>query len=189
MQISGHIGKTLLDAIRESIVPRPALMGWNEWQRWRSTEGLRPLTRVAGAGNSTTNAQERQFWKNVMLELYGEDWSYQLALGQMPAEPEDESGIGGEDAEDDQEEHSAAGLPRGSPAPGAESTGRIWRSQSPPMARTTDGDGERSLARARDEVRLGGGSASHSGTLGPDNAVRGSCWRVIRAGSAASRPC
>ena len=125
MQVSGHIGKTLLDAIRESIVPRPALMGWNDWQRWRSTEGLRPITRVDGAGNSTTNAQERQFWKAAMSELYGEDWSYQIALGQVPAEPEDESGIGGDDAEDDQVERSAAGPPMGFPGAwrGADRTG------------------------------------------------------------------
>ena len=29
-----------------------------------------------------------------MQELYGEDWSYQLALGQETTEPEDESEVG-----------------------------------------------------------------------------------------------
>ena len=129
MQVSGHYGKTLLDAIRESIVPRPPLMGWNAWQRWRSTEGLRPTTRVDGAGNSTTSAQELQFWKAAMSELYGEDWSYQIALAQVSAEPEEEVGLEGDDAqEEDQRGRSAAGPPSGSPAPGAELTGRIWRS-------------------------------------------------------------
>ena len=71
--MSGHYGKTLLDAIREGIVANPPLMGWNAWQRWRSTEGLRPTTRVDGQGNSTTSAQELQFWKAAMAELYGSD--------------------------------------------------------------------------------------------------------------------
>ena len=97
MQVSGHYGKTLLDAIREGIVPNPPLMGWNGWQRWRSTEGLRPTTRVDGAGNSTTSAQELQFWKAAMTELHGEDWTYQLALAQAP-EPEEEGGLDGDDA-------------------------------------------------------------------------------------------
>ena len=77
--MSGHYGKTLLDAIREGIVANPPLMGWNAWQRWRSTEGLRPTTRVDGQGNSTSSAQELQFWKAVMTELYGPDWTMQLA--------------------------------------------------------------------------------------------------------------
>ena len=107
MQVSGHIGKTLLDAIRESIVPRPPLMGWNAWQRWRSTEGLRPTTRVDGAGNSTTSAQELQFWRAAMSEVYGEDWSYQIALAQA-SEPEEEGGLDGDDAQ----EEELGGAPR-----------------------------------------------------------------------------
>ena len=108
MQVSGHYGKTLLDAIREGSVPRPPLMGWNAWQRWRSTEGLRPTTRVDGAGNSTTSAQELQFWKGAMSEVYGEDWSYQIALAQASAEPEEESGLDGDDAQ----EEDLGGAPR-----------------------------------------------------------------------------
>ena len=120
MQVSGHHGKTLLDAIREGIVENPPLMGWNAWQRWRSTVGLRPTTRVDGQGNSTSSAQELQFWKAAMTELYGQDWTYQLALAQAD-EPEGEEGLQGDDAQ--VEEHgrrSAAGSPSVSPAPGAE---------------------------------------------------------------------
>ena len=130
MQVNGHYGKTLLDAIRESIVPRPPLMGWNAWQRWRSTEGLRPTTRVDGAGNSTTSAQELQFWKAAMSEVYGEDWSYQIALAQA-SEPEEEGGLDGEDAQQELGGRSAAGSPSVSPAPGAEQLRRVWRSASP----------------------------------------------------------
>ena len=96
MQVSGHYGKTLLDAIREGIVPDP-LMAWKGWQRWRRTEGLRPTTRVDGAGNSTTSAQELQFWRAAMSEIYGEDWSYQIALAQA-SEPEEEGGLERDDA-------------------------------------------------------------------------------------------
>ena len=120
MQVSGHYGKTLLDAIREGIVPEPPLMAWNGWQRWRRTEGLRPTTRVDGAGNSTTSAQELQFWRAAMSELHGEDWTYQLALAQAP-EPEEEGGLEGDDAQvEEQGRRSAAGSPSVSPAPGAE---------------------------------------------------------------------
>ena len=109
--MSGHHGKTLLDAIREGIVANPPLMGWNAWQRWRSTEGLRPTTRVDGQGNSTTSAQELQFWRAAMQELYGEDWTYQLALAQAP-EPEEEGGLEGDDAQDEEQgRRSAAGSP------------------------------------------------------------------------------
>ena len=167
MQVSGHIGKTLLDAIRESIVPRPPLMGWNAWQRWRSTEGLRPTARVDGASNSTTSAQELQFWKAAMLEVYGEDWSYQIALAQA-SEPEEEGGLDEDDAQEEElGGRSAAGPPSVSPAPGAEQTRRVWRSTSPPI-RTSDEDGERNLARAREVLpaRLAAGSTSLGGASG-----------------------
>ena len=95
--MSGHYGKTLLDAIREGIVANPPLMGWNAWQRWRSTEGLRPTTRVDGQGNSTTTAQELQFWKAAMAELYGADWTLLLAQGE---EPESEEGLQDNDAQE-----------------------------------------------------------------------------------------
>ena len=84
MQVSGHHGKTLLDAIREGLLDQPPLMGWNAWQRWRSTAGLRPTTRVDGPGNFTSTAQELQLWKAVMAELYGTEWPLQLAQGDEP---------------------------------------------------------------------------------------------------------
>ena len=81
-QVSGS-EKTLLEAIRDGEVPRPALMGWNGWQSWRSTSGRMP--RQATDGYSVSRAQESALWKSVMLDLYGEDWSLQLVSGEADA--------------------------------------------------------------------------------------------------------
>ena len=129
MQVSGHPGKTLLDAIREGIVETPQLIRWNAWQQWRNSVGLRPATRVDGPGNSTTPAQELQFWKAAMAELYGADWTLLLAQGE---ELEGEEGLQDDDAqEQEHREHSAAGPLSVSPAPAADNPRRIWRSTSP----------------------------------------------------------
>ena len=74
-QVSGS-EKTLLEAIRDGDVPRPALMSWNEWQAWRSTTGRLP--HMATDGYSVVRAQEVAVWKSVMNELYGDDWSVTL---------------------------------------------------------------------------------------------------------------
>ena len=105
-----------------------------------------------------------------MQELYGEDWAYQLALAQAP-EPEEEGGLDGDDAQDEEPgRRSAAGSPSVSPAPGAEQTRRVWRSTSP-QTRTTNEDGERSLARAGDSpaARLAAGSTDLDGPREPDS--------------------
>ena len=75
-QVSGS-EKTLLEAIRDGDVPRPALMSWNEWQAWRSTTGRLP--RLGTYGYKLTRAQEVALWKSVMNELYGDEWSIMLA--------------------------------------------------------------------------------------------------------------
>ena len=69
--------KTLLDAIRDGDVPSPGLMRWNAWQTWRRGEGRRPV--VSRDGVTTTDAEESALWKSVMCELYGTEWSIQLA--------------------------------------------------------------------------------------------------------------
>ena len=69
--------KTLLDAIRDGDVPSPGLMRWNAWQTWRRGEGRRPV--VSRDGVTTSNAEESALWKSVMCELYGTEWSIQLA--------------------------------------------------------------------------------------------------------------
>ena len=75
-QVSGSV-KSLLDSIRDGEVERPNLMRWNAWQQWRSLRGKRPTAAADGA--ATTTALESALWKSVMLELYGTEWSIQLA--------------------------------------------------------------------------------------------------------------
>ena len=92
-QVSGST-KTLLIAIRDGDVPKPGLMGWNEWQQWRRDVGGRPT--VVRDGATTTTTQESALWKSVMCELYGDQWALTLASGEamgpvaqapLPSEP------------------------------------------------------------------------------------------------------
>ena len=87
-QVSGS-DKSLLDAIRDGDVARPALMRWQAWLRWRKGEGMRPT--AARDGTATSSLQESTLWKAVMNELYGDEWSITLAAeegaGQGPAAP------------------------------------------------------------------------------------------------------
>ena len=86
MQVSGHRDLTLLDAIRQNVVPRPPLMVWNDWQVWRRDFGLRPT--MAADGEATTSTQESAFHRAVMTELYGDDWALQLVTrGNGDGEP------------------------------------------------------------------------------------------------------
>ena len=81
-QVSGS-DKTLIDAIRDGEVPQPILMSWNAWQAWRSRAGRMP--RQATDGYTVSRAQEVALRKAVMNELYGDDWSIQLASMEDPA--------------------------------------------------------------------------------------------------------
>ena len=77
-QVSGS-EKSLVQAIRDGDVERPALIDWNGFQVWRSQNGRRPL--VATDGYTTTTTQESALWKAVMADLYGENWTMILAQG------------------------------------------------------------------------------------------------------------
>ena len=81
-QVAGS-SKTLLECIRDDEIERPALMRWNAWQVWRSGAGRRPL--VSRDGHTTTNAEESALWKSVMCELYGTEWSIQIASEEIEA--------------------------------------------------------------------------------------------------------
>ena len=107
MQVS-RSDKTLLEAIRASDVPTPALMRWNDWQVWRRDFGRRPT--ISTDGHALSQAQESALWKSVMLELYGPDWSVQLLSQEVDG--------GGDDAAQGSE-------PRPVPATSA-AGGRTW---------------------------------------------------------------
>ena len=81
-QVSGS-NKTLKDAIRDGDVQVPVLMRWNTWQQWRRDTGLRPTAAVDG--EATTTGLESVLWKSTMLDLYGEDWTFEL-LGKDEAQ-------------------------------------------------------------------------------------------------------
>ena len=68
--------KELLQTIRDGDVPRPPLMLWNPWQKWRTTLGGRPTS--SADGGTTGNPMENALWKSVMLDLYGPDWTVQV---------------------------------------------------------------------------------------------------------------
>ena len=69
-EVSGS-AKTLKQAIKDSDVESPALMDWNQWQKWRKDKGKRPNRRVDGS--STKNAAEVKLWIATMLSLHGAD--------------------------------------------------------------------------------------------------------------------
>ena len=70
-QVSGS-ELTLSEAIRQGDVPKSALMGWNEWQQWRSQFGRVPTH--APDGFVLPTQIETSLWRATMNELYGEDW-------------------------------------------------------------------------------------------------------------------
>ena len=81
-QVSGS-ERTLIEAIRHGEVPRPPLMGWNDFQVWRRDHGKRPTQAVDGYVTETP--VETALWRSVMMDLYGEDWSVRVAAGETGA--------------------------------------------------------------------------------------------------------
>ena len=81
-QVSGS-ERTLIEAIRNGEVPRPPLMGWNDFQVWRRDQGKRPSQAVDGY--TTETPVETVLWRSVMTDLYGEDWSVRVAAGETGA--------------------------------------------------------------------------------------------------------
>ena len=76
-QVSGS-DLTLSEAIRTGEIPRPELMGWQEWQPWRSGVGRRPTQR--NDGYVLPPQIETSPWRATMNELYGPDWATILTL-------------------------------------------------------------------------------------------------------------
>ena len=146
--MSGYPCRKFLDCIRDGTVEPPRLMRWKAWQQWRSSTGLRPTTRQDGAANYTTSAQELQFWKAVMAEVHGPEWSLLLAQGD---EPEDEGDLQEDDAPAPEEQSAAEPLSV-SPALGADSRGRVWRSRSPENRTSELGDDHGAEPSARGHV-------------------------------------
>ena len=62
-EVSNFAGD-LLAAVEQAIVPKPGLMEYNDWIRWRRDHGRRPLAAVDGA--STSSRFESDLWKKVI---------------------------------------------------------------------------------------------------------------------------
>ena len=75
---------SLEEYIAGGLVEEPALMEFNDWQKWRRDTGTRPTKK--DDGRATTPAQEAALWKSTMLRLYGDSWNIQLALERQTLE-------------------------------------------------------------------------------------------------------
>ena len=82
-QVTGS-EKDLRQAIQDGDLPKPPLMLWNPWQKWRRDVGGRPSSAVDGG--TTTNPTESALWKSVMLDLYGSDWAVMAASADVAEE-------------------------------------------------------------------------------------------------------
>ena len=72
--------ESLADAISAQTVPKPPLMPFNDWQKWRRDEGKRPRRPV---DESTTSSRfEAALWRKTMAALYGDEWQVDLAAGE-----------------------------------------------------------------------------------------------------------
>ena len=62
--------RTLLEAIKEGVVPRPGLLTYQDWNSWRAREGQRPSKRRHGDDARTTaTGDEAQLWRTVIKGL------------------------------------------------------------------------------------------------------------------------
>ncbi len=82
-QVTGN-DKELRQAIQDGDFPKPPLMSWNPWQKWRRDVGGRPSSSVDGG--TTTNPTESALWKSVMLEHYGPEWAVMAASADVTEE-------------------------------------------------------------------------------------------------------
>ena len=62
----------IAQAVNADVVPKPKLMDYRYWLKWRQTEGKRPLKKRDG--KSTTKGEESYMWRYTMRSFYGEKW-------------------------------------------------------------------------------------------------------------------
>ena len=108
--------------IEKGTVVVPEVMAWNEWQRYRKTEGPHRRPTAARDGKSTTAAQEVALWHSVMTLTYGEQWHKVLVdkeTAKLSAFTEEDDVQGGSVTLPSSDKTSLEGVPLGAPAVGA----------------------------------------------------------------------
>ena len=128
-EVTGLPGVPLQQAIQDGTVPVPALMGYNDWQKWRKNVGRRPTFQADGVKRPP--AAEVALRQYTMEAHYGAGWRQELVDVQATraaAAGNDSDGDGG-----------AGGAARGSAAaaaaasPQSRQSGKSesWDSQAP----------------------------------------------------------
>jgi hypothetical protein len=110
--------KTLLEAIEDGEVPKPAPMFWDAWQIWRKGPGKRPTRDKCLRANvpvvMRSAKEESQLWGATMGALYGADWKDRQEIKDLMIANAEAAGDASE--EDDEEGRSASPPPAPSPA-------------------------------------------------------------------------
>ena len=83
-EVEGFEG-TLIEAFEQGFLSAPTEpLPWNQWQAWRSGEGLRPTT--ARRFTTSQRQAEAALWRSTMAGLFGEGWNARAnALGKAAA--------------------------------------------------------------------------------------------------------
>ena len=87
-EVSGT-NASLAACIADGSVPKPKLLDWQDWLKWRKGPGMRPR-RDRGDPDTTALKQESVLWRSTMQRLYGEDWRALLEEQQAEEAEEDE---------------------------------------------------------------------------------------------------
>ena len=77
-------GENLVVLIDRGEVPIPALMTFNDWQKWRRGVGRRPTIRKDGVG--TTPTAEAELWRSSMNHVHCSDWLTELYVSEDDGE-------------------------------------------------------------------------------------------------------
>ena len=155
--VAGFQG-SLSEAIAQGVVPKPPLVEFNAWQKWRRDHGKRP--RTAADGGTTSSRMEADLWRQTMANLYGPEWLQDLAAA---GAAEDPSGDGAQEGQ-----RPGAPVPGSGTAAGAASTARLV--QTTPRS---PGSGDAELAGSWHSSRPGSPAALTARVLAPYDPATG----------------
>ena len=90
LEVSGS-DELLSHLIDEGEIPVPALMAFNDWQKWRAGP-CRPPTQRRDS-YFTTQKHEAVLWSATMQPNHGEDWQVDLAVLEAAEDGEDDEAV------------------------------------------------------------------------------------------------